>query len=68
MKTRSVSQAEMEERVARFAGMKPNKVAFVDTRLPDHERDIFNMIGYGVNEDPDTQARHRRCPRLHRHP
>jgi len=49
MKSRSFSKAEMEERVARFAGMKPNKVAFVDTRLPGHERDIFNMIGYGVN-------------------
>lgn len=55
MKSRSFSPAEMEARVARFAGMKPNKVAFVDTRLPGHERDIFNMIGYGVNEDPNTK-------------
>ncbi len=55
MKTRSVSKAEMETRIARFAGMKPNKVAFVDTGLPDHRRDVFNMIGFGVNEDPDTK-------------
>ena len=55
MKTRRFSQAEMEARVARFAGMAPNKVAFLDTRLPDHHRDVFNMIGYGVNEDPDTK-------------
>ncbi len=55
MKTRSISQAEMETRVARFARMKPNKAAFVDTRLPDHQRDIFNMIGYGGNEDPNTK-------------
>lgn len=55
MKSRSFSPEEMEKRVARFAGMKPNKVAFVDTRLPNHERDIFNMIGYGVNEDPNTR-------------
>ena len=70
-------------RVARFAGMKPNKVAFLDTVLPEHRRDLFNMIGVGVNEDPDTKpaiddARgftlaHNGCERgkgsaLHTHP
>lgn len=44
MKSRSFSPAEMETRIARFAGMAPNKVAFLDTRLPDHHRDVFNMI------------------------
>ena len=55
MKSRSFSPNQMEARVARFAGMAPNKVAFVDTGLADHRRDVFNMIGYGVNEDPGTR-------------
>ena len=46
---------QMAKRVARFADLKPNKQAFVDSRLPEHERDIFNVIGTGVNEDPDTK-------------
>ena len=49
------SEEEMEKRIARFRGMKPNKMAFLDTRLPDHFRDIFNVIGSGVNENVDTK-------------
>ena len=49
----SLSQREMLARVARFAELTPSKQAFVDSRLPEHERDIFNVIGRGVTEDPD---------------
>ncbi len=44
--------AEMEARVARFATLTPSKQAFVDTRIPQYERDIYNVIGRGVTEDP----------------
>ena len=55
MSVPNISEADMEKRIARFDGMGPNKMAFLDTRLPGHERDIFNMIGTGVNDDPDTK-------------
>lgn len=47
------SVEEMERRVARFADLRPSKQAFVDTRIPEYERDIYNVIGRGVTEDPD---------------
>jgi quercetin dioxygenase-like cupin family protein len=43
------------ERIARFADMKPNPMMFVDTRLPEHARDLFSVIGPGVSEDPSTR-------------
>ena len=46
-----ISQDEMAERVARFDKLQVSPQAFVDTRLPGHERDIFNVIGKGVTED-----------------
>lgn len=55
MKTATVTMAEMQRRIARFKELEPNTMAFVDTRLPGHEREIFNMIGSGVNEDPLTR-------------
>ncbi len=53
MARRQVSMDEMLSRTARFAGLRPSKQAFVDTRIPEYERDIFNVIGAGVTEDPD---------------
>jgi mannose-6-phosphate isomerase-like protein (cupin superfamily) len=41
------------ERTARFNDLTPSLAAFVDTRIPEHEREIFNVIGRGVTEDPD---------------
>lgn len=55
MNASEISEVDMEKRIARFDGMRPNKMAFLDMRLPGHERDIFNMIGAGVNDDPDTK-------------
>lgn len=43
---------EMQARVARFAELTPSKQAFVDTRIPEYARDIYNVIGRGVTEDP----------------
>jgi mannose-6-phosphate isomerase-like protein (cupin superfamily) len=53
MKLHEPTVAEMETRVARFATLRPSKQAYVDTRIPEHERDTFNVIGRGVTEDPD---------------
>ncbi len=50
-----LSEGEMQKRVARFKELEANKQAFVDSRIPGHERDIFNVIGTGVNEDPETR-------------
>ena len=46
-----MSQAEMLKRVARFTDLKPSHTAFVDSLIPGHEREIFNVIGRGVTED-----------------
>ena len=46
-----ISRSEMEKRVARFKGLKPSTKAFVDSLIPGHEREIFNVIGRGVTED-----------------
>jgi uncharacterized RmlC-like cupin family protein len=53
MANRQVTMDEMLARTARFEGLRPSKQAFLDTRIPGHERDIFNVIGTGVTEDAD---------------
>jgi mannose-6-phosphate isomerase-like protein (cupin superfamily) len=49
-------QEMLAQRVARFSGLVPNSAAFLDTVLPGHERQHFNVIGTGVTEDRDAQA------------
>ncbi len=46
-----ISKQEMLKRVARFKELQPSRQAFVDSRIPGHERLIFNVIGRGVTED-----------------
>jgi len=46
---------EMLARTARFKELRPSKQAFVDTRIPEHIRDIYNVIGQGVTEDADLK-------------
>ncbi len=41
----------MEAQVARFKHQKSSDKAFIDTRIPGHEREIFSIIGNGVQED-----------------
>ncbi len=53
MTNKQVTKDEMLARTARFGSLRASKQAFVDTRLPEHARDIFNVIGAGVTEDPD---------------
>ncbi len=49
------SEADMERQVARFRQIPSTAKAFIDTRLPGHERDIYTIIGGGVLEDPDIR-------------
>jgi len=51
MATQKISMEEMLSRTARFKELKASKEAFVDTRIPGHEREIFNVIGEGVTEN-----------------
>ena len=44
---------EMEQHVARFNQLKSSSQAFLDTRIPGYEREIFSIIGNGVQEDPN---------------
>ena len=50
-----MNKADMMERVALWKNLKPNPQMFVGTRLPEHERDLYSVIGPGVSEDPDTE-------------
>lgn len=52
MAERIVPMEEMLDRTAKFAELRPSKMAFLDTKIPGHERDIYNVIGEGVTEDP----------------
>lgn len=45
-------QRMLEERAARFGALKPTSKSFIDTAVDWHERDIYQVIGNGVNEDP----------------
>jgi mannose-6-phosphate isomerase-like protein (cupin superfamily) len=47
-----MSETEMAKYVARYDEMKSSDKAYVDTLLPDHEREIFNVIGPGITENP----------------
>ena len=47
----NVTREEMLARTARFRDLKASPQAFVDTRIPDYARDIYNVIGRGVTED-----------------
>lgn len=52
MGNEQMSRDEMLKRVARFKDLTPSRRAFVDSLIPGHEREIFNVIGRGVTEDP----------------
>ena len=49
-----MSQLDMDAlraRIARFKELKSSSEAFVDTRIPEYQREIYNIIGRGVTED-----------------
>jgi len=44
------------KRVGRYKKLRSSAKAFIDTRLPNGERDILNVIGRGVVEDAELKA------------
>ncbi len=48
-----ISVEDMQARVARYRELRASPQAFVDTRILEYERDIYNVIGRGVTEDKD---------------
>ena len=50
-----IKKSDMLKRVALWSDLKPNSQMFVDTRLPEHERDLYSVIGPGVSEDKETR-------------
>ncbi|MEJ0070755.1 MAG: cupin domain-containing protein [Pseudomonadota bacterium] len=56
MEAQTVSMEEMQKRIARFDELRPTTQAYLDTLIPGHARDIYNLIGRGVTENPASQA------------
>jgi mannose-6-phosphate isomerase-like protein (cupin superfamily) len=51
------SQAEMEQRLVRYADLRPCYNAFIDTRSPGSEaKENFTIIGPGVSENPQQHV------------
>jgi uncharacterized RmlC-like cupin family protein len=51
-----ISVDEMKRRVALFRDLKPSSRPLVDAVLPQYHRDIYQVIGGGVIEDPAMKA------------
>ncbi|MGE0253027.1 MAG: cupin domain-containing protein [Alphaproteobacteria bacterium] len=52
MEEPKVSVAEMEKRVCRIDRVTGGMLSFLDQRMPAHEREIINIIGMAVAENP----------------
>ena len=51
-KTKPLTRAEMEQRVARFKALPASPRAFADTSIPAHQRTLMSVIGMGVTDNP----------------
>ena len=57
MDTPRVSKEEMlAKHVVRFADCRGSDLAFLDQRIPGHEREIVNVVGMNVTENMDDPA------------
>ena len=56
MNMTNLSVEEMEKNVARFSNLRGSDEAFIDSRLPGHQRRKINLIGMGVVEATDAAA------------
>ena len=56
MASRIVTKEEMLQRVARFKELTPSARPLVDAVLPQFQREIFQIIGSGVTEDPTRKV------------
>ena len=50
-----ISPETMERRHLARANAKGSHLAFLDQRLPAYEREIINMVGMGVTENPEAK-------------
>ena len=50
-----ITSSEIEKRVARFKGLKYSTQGYLDTRIPSHRRNTYNVIGRGVTEDDNLK-------------
>ena len=48
----AVTPEDMKKRTARFKDLSYSTQGYLDTRIPAHERNTYNVIGRGVTEDP----------------
>jgi uncharacterized RmlC-like cupin family protein len=46
---------DMAKRTARFKQLEYSKQGYLDTRIPAHKRDTYNVIGRGVTEDDNLK-------------
>ena len=53
MDTNNVSVEQMEGYVARFSELRGSGEAYIDSRLPGHQRMKINLVGMGVVEATD---------------
>lgn len=47
----AITPKDMEKRTARFKDLTYSSQGYLDTRIPAHKRDTYNVIGHGVTED-----------------
>src|SRR3954463_7403367 len=52
MARQTITKEQMLTRVAKFQDLQPSSRPLVDAVLPQFQRQIFNIIGGGVTEDP----------------
>ncbi|MBM3560953.1 MAG: cupin domain-containing protein [Alphaproteobacteria bacterium] len=52
MQESKVSVADMERRVCRIDDVQGGMLSFLDQRMPGHEREIINILGMAVAENP----------------
>ena len=51
MDTVRVTKEEMNQRVARFGSLSGSDLAFLDQRMPAHQRELINILGMNVTEN-----------------
>lgn len=45
------NETTIQSRIARYRKLKAEPMTFLDAALPEHERDILNVVGKGVSEN-----------------
>mgnify|MGYP001168975315 CR=1 FL=1 len=51
----TITPADMAKRTARFKELSYSSQGYLDTRMPAHKRNTYNVIGTGVTEDENLK-------------